>query len=172
MYTQRVTESYWKTCWKWGWLPYPCKRYRTVTKYCYQFSSVGDHCAVGLETHYGCENGTQYKWRDACLGWFHNYRGRTTICFNEQLEADGSCKEGESIPYGGEVVRPPTNLGNDVAIGGLALTAAANSDMRGGTTRESPDAPIYVHSWRLRCAITKLVIVALAIYGLIALFKN
>jgi hypothetical protein len=103
------TETYWTICWKkvkilW-WkikVPYPCIKSRTYTVWCYHFSSVGDHCKVFFETHYGCESGREYEWSDGCLGWFDAYRSSVYKCFEEPLDDLGFCREGYSTPVGGQ----------------------------------------------------------------------
>jgi hypothetical protein len=37
--TVTYVESYWTVCWKWI-FPYPCKKYRTVTRWCCFFSWI------------------------------------------------------------------------------------------------------------------------------------
>lgn len=79
-----------------------CRKPKTVTYWCYRFSSVGDHCTLFWETHYGCEGGREYKWSDGCFGFFESYRSSVYKCFKEPLDDLGSCREGYSKPVGGQ----------------------------------------------------------------------
>lgn len=84
-------------------VPYPCLIRKLVEKYCYDFSVVHDNCKVLYEKHYGCCDGVEYAWSDACLGWFGIYQSRNTRCFDEPLEGKGPCRTGGSLPSGGEI---------------------------------------------------------------------
>jgi hypothetical protein len=88
-------------------IPYFCQKTRTVTKWCYDFQSIGRHCYVFVQRNYGCEHGKEYDWTTACFGWFDAYiPGPASECFDEPLESTGSCRETYSIPPGGEY--PPS----------------------------------------------------------------
>jgi len=97
-----VNETYWAVCWKWI-FPYPCKKTRTVTKWCYDFSVVHETCRVFSATLYGCERGREYKWTSGCFGWFDAYYTNKHLCFSKPLDDTGSCQEGYSIPRGGTI---------------------------------------------------------------------
>ena len=196
-YATEVTESYWTVCYKdvsvpcgikWcsGWLgipypcgtkwctvsvPYPCKKYRTVTKYCYSFSSVKDKCWGVYETHYGCENGHEYKWTDKCFGWFTAYRSFVQICFDDPLEDLGPCRGGYSLPHG-DVPHDP-QLQDGVAIGGVQQQplqsvdgdqAQTSAETRPESAKFAP--PMHVREFCLTCFVGKIIIAIAALYGL------
>jgi hypothetical protein len=128
-----VTETYWTTCHKevryscgvkwcykkvWGvkvpypcgvkWctrnVPYPCRKHRQVTKWRYDFSVVHENCKVFYAKLYGCEGGKEYTWSSRCAGWFDIYHpGPITKYFKNPLSSLGSCREGYSIPPGGQI---------------------------------------------------------------------
>lgn len=85
-----------------GSLDYPCYTNTVVTKYCYDFSSFSNNCTIFYERHEGCCGGREFSWSDGCLGWVSGYlSGRK--CFDEPLEDKGTCREGHSIPRGGNL---------------------------------------------------------------------
>lgn len=85
-------ESYWTVCWKWGFIPYPCKKYRVVRRWCCNFTWIkeirlGFFCILE-----GCAGGRRYKWTAFCFNlfgtaWFHNIRK----CFNSEKSPAGEC---------------------------------------------------------------------------------
>ena len=86
-----TTESYWTVCWKWI-FPYPCKKVRTVTKWCYNFRWVREYRWGFFCYLEGCENGVRYTWYAFCFNLF----GTETyyniyMCFNNQKQRNGSC---------------------------------------------------------------------------------
>src|SRR6266487_4171914 len=77
--TVTYVEGYWTVCWKWI-FPYPCKKYRTVTKWC---------CFCTLE---GCADNQLYSWTTFCFNIF----GSTTYynitkCFDSPKTPQGNC---------------------------------------------------------------------------------
>ena len=84
-------------------IPYPCRKSRTVVKYCYDFSSFSNNCYGFYETHSGCCDGKEYDWSDGCFGYFTGVFQSGTRCFDEPLKDNGSCREGSSIPRGGTI---------------------------------------------------------------------
>jgi len=91
---ETVTETYWTWCYKKVLgvkIPYPCKKSRTVTRWCYQFKSVHIHHWLFYCTFEGCEAGTLYKWGEACFGlgstWVYDVRK----CFDHELDSAGTC---------------------------------------------------------------------------------
>ncbi len=162
---REVVKCEWKVCWKWI-FPYPCKRCRTVTQWCYQFTSVKDQCFVFREKHCGCENGREFCWWDGCFGWFTAWRFGVTVCVDNQLEDKGPCSS-SSIPHG-EVPGSPRWIGDGVAIGGQALTA---SDQGGDQSAEfSP--PLEVRETCTTCIVLRTIIVVLALFGLWAVVNS
>ena len=56
-----VIETYWSVCWAW-FVPYPCKKHRTVKKWHYHFDSLVA-AYRGIYTNYtGCELNVKYEW--------------------------------------------------------------------------------------------------------------
>lgn len=89
---EQVTERYWTWCkGPWG-IPYPCRKTRVTTKWCYSFESV--HVIKwGIFCQYeGCENGILYKWSDwNCLGVGKGYVYNVKRCFSGQKAEAGTC---------------------------------------------------------------------------------
>ncbi|MCH7964660.1 MAG: hypothetical protein IH852_12070 [Bacteroidetes bacterium] len=84
-------EGYWTVCWKWI-FPYPCKKYRTVTKWCCFFSWIKETRWGVFCTLEGCADGQLYKWTAFCFGllgtaYFYNL----TKCFSSAKSPKGSC---------------------------------------------------------------------------------
>jgi len=102
-----------------GVFPYPCLKWRRVTKVCYDFSSVQDSCYGVYEKHYGCCGGKEYTWSDGCVGSYGQFSGFVTVCLDEEPQELGSCMEGNSIPVGGQVpgVVPSFGAGGEVRSG-------------------------------------------------------
>ncbi len=88
MATQQ-TYSYWTVCWKWGFIPYPCKKSRTG--WCYIFQSVHVNHWVFYCTYDACENGIRYKWSGGCLGFGSSTVYNVTKCFKDKLSEAGKC---------------------------------------------------------------------------------
>ena len=92
---REIVERYWGVCRKWIFL-YPCRKSRTVTKWCYDFSylTVDYH---GVYTNYiGCELNTLYSWRAFELTFsfdqFTLYF--VTKCYGSLREEKGACSPG------------------------------------------------------------------------------
>jgi hypothetical protein len=109
--TQRqVTETYWSVCWKWI-VPYPCKKSRTVTKWCYDFSYLTVDYHYVYTNYVGCEFNNLYKWRTWELSFSS---GAMTLyfitkCYGSLRPQTGACSNDGAIEY----VRKA--LGDDVA---------------------------------------------------------
>ena len=98
-----VSERYWTICWKKVWfvkIPYPCRKIRLVTKYCYDFSIVEEKCYVFRARLKGCCDGLEFHWSAACFGWFTAYFTNKQICRNRRLEPKGECSLSGPIPGG------------------------------------------------------------------------
>lgn len=112
-----VTERYWSICYKKVWfasVPYPCRKTREVTKYCYEFSVVHENCKAFYSRLWGCCDGKEFKWSKPCFGWFDAYFTNKYICFSKPLKSIGECSEGGSLPPGGLIPGGPIAPG-DVA---------------------------------------------------------
>lgn len=89
---ETITERYWTWCDGWFGIPYPCRKIRTVTKWCYEFSEV-KVTKWGLYCQYvGCEHGISYKWSDwSCFGIGTGYVYGVTRCFSSEKTRAGTC---------------------------------------------------------------------------------
>ena len=84
-------ESYWTVCWKWI-FPYPCKKYRRVTRWCCNFTWIKETRWFFFCTLEGCADGQLYKWTGGCFGLlgsetYFNIRK----CFNSAKTPVGRC---------------------------------------------------------------------------------
>ena len=198
-YRTDITEGYWTLCYgdvsipcglnwcsgllgipypcgiKWCTItvPYPCIKYRVVSKYCYTFTSVKDDCKVFLETHYGCEDGREYKWTDGCFGWFTQYRSGVHVCFDEPLEDLGPCRGGYSLPHGD--VPQNAQWQEGVAVGGFIVAPFYSEQGREGRTRKMGSVktvndqfapPMHIRKFCAPCLVGRIIIVAAAFFGL------
>jgi hypothetical protein len=68
-----------------------CKKCRTETRWCYNFSSIQSSCRVFYESLYGCEQGKEYAWSAECFGWYTACFTGTTQCFANRLTSTGGC---------------------------------------------------------------------------------
>jgi hypothetical protein len=91
-YQQQVTEHYWGWCRWWG-IPYPCRKTRTVTKWCYDFSYLTVDYHYVYTNYVGCELNQLYSWRQ----WEFSLSGGAftlyfvTRCFDDQKTSSGPC---------------------------------------------------------------------------------
>lgn len=86
-----ITETYWTVCWKWI-FPYPCKKSRTLRRWCCDFSWIKETGWFFFSTLEGCSGGVEYNWTAFSFGivgthWYFNI----TKCFNSPLTASGKC---------------------------------------------------------------------------------
>jgi hypothetical protein len=103
-------------------LPYPCVKTTLVDGWCYDFSSSAATCYGIYEVHYGCCGGVEYKWVDWCLGAGASESGVSPVgpgefgggykCLEDKAERLGKCREGYSIPQGGELPGGPVDGGS------------------------------------------------------------
>lgn len=107
----QVIDRYWSVCWAWI-IPYPCRKARKKTKYCYDFSVVHQSCSVFYEKLHGCCGGQEYEWSAACFGWVSSYLSDVRQCFNAPLTPKGPCTEGGSLPPGGTAPGGPIDPGS------------------------------------------------------------
>ena len=82
---EQFTESYRKWCWTWHG-PWRCKKWRTVTKWCYQFCEVKIHRWGFYCKHWGCENGKEYYWKGWCMGFGSGYVWNIKKCFKNKIK--------------------------------------------------------------------------------------
>ena len=88
---REVTERYWSVCWAWI-FPYPCRKTRTVTKFCCEFQIVHERCFIFRAVIWGCCDGKEYRWTRGCFGWFNAFHpGPITVCFNALPDDRGPC---------------------------------------------------------------------------------
>jgi len=86
-----VTETYWTVCWAWI-FPYPCRKSRTVRRWCCNFSWIKETRWFFFCTLEGCSGGVRYNWTAFCFNvlgtaWFYNI----TKCFDNELSPSGKC---------------------------------------------------------------------------------
>ena len=84
------TVRYWTVCWKWGFIPYPCRK--TRTEWCYQFRWLIEYRYSFFCYLIGCENGIRYCWYAFCFNVF----GKATFfdirkCFKNKRSTCGDC---------------------------------------------------------------------------------
>ncbi len=91
-----VVVRYWSTCWKWGFIPYPCRKSKTVTKYKYDFSATRTRITWPFRCRWqGCCGTYLYEWSYWCwLGtgnsaW--NQFNTVTSYFDSPLSSIGDC---------------------------------------------------------------------------------
>jgi hypothetical protein len=84
-------EGYWTVCWAWI-FPYPCKKYRTVRKWCCYFSWIKETRWGFFCTLEGCAGGQKYEWTAFCFLVFGTaYFYNITKCFDDELKPKGPC---------------------------------------------------------------------------------
>ena len=97
---EQVVERYWGWCSKW-YVPYPCRKSRTVTKWCYDFSYLTVDYHYVYTNYVGCELNQLYPWRQwefsGSGGAFNLYL--VTKCFNDLKESSGACSPGDAVAY-------------------------------------------------------------------------
>ncbi len=92
---QTITETYWTICYKKVWkldIPYPCKKERTVTQYCYKFDWYW-HMKISFICYYrGCEAGTLYaKWGICNSVFWYSYNTNYNTCTTDKFNQIGTC---------------------------------------------------------------------------------
>lgn len=100
-------------------VPIPCVKTRPVTRYCYDFSSVGGTCYFVYEDVYGCCGGREYNWNAPCF--FVSTSGPGSVstsarlyrkCFDQPLTSIGECRRGKSLPAIGDSPSTPLDEGS------------------------------------------------------------
>ncbi|MFE9692265.1 hypothetical protein [Micromonospora sp. NPDC005806] len=121
MPTQRqITETYWSVCW-WGFVPYPCRKTRTVTKWCYDFSYFTYDYHYVYTNYRGCEYNNLYSWRqwELSLSSGASTLYFVTKCYDTQRPRTGPCTPDTAIARAREVLGERlvgrTNEGSDEA---------------------------------------------------------
>jgi hypothetical protein len=95
---EQVVEHYWGWCSKW-YVPYPCRKTRTVTKWCYDFSYLTVEYHYVYTNYVGCELNSLYPWRTFQL----NGSGDSftlyfvTRCFDSLKTSSGSCSPQNAV---------------------------------------------------------------------------
>jgi hypothetical protein len=85
--------SYWGVCWKWGFIPYPCRK-KKKKQWCYDFSFLHVSYHLVYTKYWGCAGDTRFSWTDwwpwpLSFGVFTLYF--YTHCFDKKLKPDGDC---------------------------------------------------------------------------------
>jgi len=82
--------SYTGVCWKWGWLPYPCTKTKTVTRWCYKDMQVKEYSWLVYCKAVGCErDGTEREDSSWCFNMFGTRECYMTGCFDVRWKATG-----------------------------------------------------------------------------------
>lgn len=95
-YEKDVDESYWKVCWAWI-IPYPCKAYRRVHKWCYRFRWVKETGYGFVKYWEGCEGESRFTWWTPAFfsfgGEYHTFEGihEFEMCFDSPRSYSGRC---------------------------------------------------------------------------------
>lgn len=98
---REVNERYWSVCYKWK-VPYPCRKTRLVTKWCYDFSFVVISKRGIYTNNWGCEFNNRYKWRDwhiVPVGFGDSTVYFVEMCFKSQRDSDGVCSSATAVDY-------------------------------------------------------------------------
>ena len=121
---ETITESYWGVCWKWGFIPYPCKKTKTEVKYRYDFLPWRTRFswAPFRRSYEGCCNGTLFGWSYWTWSPFGTGNGpwityQTLTYFSDStIGSIGPC------PFKGTASQPVTL--SEAAAGSVAPAAA------------------------------------------------
>ena len=98
---KQVTERYWSVCWAWI-FPYPCRKTRTVTKWCYLFSIWKQTNYLFIARHTACEGDMEYSWWGGGFGTGTIVHIPQEKCFKSKLDGKKGCSlEGIQVPYDG-----------------------------------------------------------------------
>lgn len=91
-----VTERYWSVCFKWGFIPYPCRKTRTTAKYRYDFLPWRSRITWPFRCKYeGCCGSSLYTWSYWCFfgtgnsAW--NQLSAKTEFFDSTQSPSGTC---------------------------------------------------------------------------------
>jgi hypothetical protein len=98
---REVTEKYWTWCSKWH-IPYPCRKTRVVTKWCYQFSFIVVSNRGFWTNNWGCEFNLRYEWRDWHIfpvGFDDSTVYFVEKCFKNRIDSSGPCSSGVAVDY-------------------------------------------------------------------------
>lgn len=86
----RQDVRYWGVCWKWGFLPYPCRKHRE--EWCYEFEWVREHRILFVSRIEGCEKGVKYCGTKVVFFLFGTVTFyNITVCYKKKLSVCGSC---------------------------------------------------------------------------------
>jgi hypothetical protein len=88
------TEKYWSVCFKWGFIPYPCQKTHTVTRWCADYDWATTTGFLFFCSTEGCIDGQLYRWRKGFC--FFSGRGSITtgagrVCLGNRPDALGPC---------------------------------------------------------------------------------
>jgi hypothetical protein len=105
---REIVERYWSVCW-WYLVPYPCRKTRVVTKWCYDFAFIVVSNRGIFTDYWGCEFSTRYEWRDwhwIPVGFDDSTLYFVTSCFDNALEDQGPCSPALAEAYLESVLTP------------------------------------------------------------------
>lgn len=97
---EQIVERYWGVCWAW-YVPYPCRKSRTVTKWCYDFSYLTVDYHYVYTNYVGCELNRLYRWRT----WEPSLKGGAftlyfvTKCYGSLRPDKGSCTPENAVVH-------------------------------------------------------------------------
>jgi hypothetical protein len=132
------TQQYWTVCWKWGFIPYPCKKTKPV--YCCT-GRWKQRCYLFLGEQWLCCNGREYHYWVPCFGIGDIVSESKTVC-RDSIPSDsrdgcpttvGDAPPG-SVP-GSNTVRAAVRIGSGCVFGtlvGALIAAATGSGATGG----------------------------------------
>ena len=126
--SQRV--RYWTVCWLWGFIPYPCRKRKTV--YCCT-GRWKQRCYLFFGEQWLCCNGREYHYWVPCFGIGDIVSGSERVCRDEIPDATDGCTIVGDAPPGsgrGEYGLTAVNVSSGGVLGGItgaliALVAAA-----------------------------------------------
>ena len=98
---RRVVVRYWTICRGWFGIPYPCRKTREETRWCYEFTLAVHRCFGFFEQFKACENRIEYHYWTGCFGVTWKWAVVTDPyerCFKDRLEEKGPCSISGDFP--------------------------------------------------------------------------
>jgi hypothetical protein len=130
------SQRYWTVCRKWGVIPYPCRKTRTV--YCCT-GRWKQRCYVLYGEHWICCNRSEYHYWAPCFGLGDTISERETVCRTSipSESRDGCPTTGDDAPPGvlpgSSLARALIRIGLGSGLGaaiGVAIALATGSATR------------------------------------------
>jgi hypothetical protein len=122
---ETVTVSYWSVCWKWGFIPYPCKKTKTEVRYQYDFLPWRTRFSWSpfRRSYEGCCNGALFGWSYWTWSPFGTGNGpwiQSTLTYF----SDSPIGSVTPCPFNRGTTSQPVTL-SEVASGSIAATEIA-----------------------------------------------